>query len=147
VQLFNSTLALPGLAIPLNMALSQDPSALTDRNISVVAGAQDMELSSLTLGHLLEQQSKLYRNHQAVVFPWQGVRLTYAQLSDRSEVVARSLLATGLRPGDHVGIFAGNCYQYIEMFLGTGRIGCPLVVLNSTYTPQELQNAISVSRE
>jgi acyl-CoA synthetase (AMP-forming)/AMP-acid ligase II len=129
------------------MTPPQELPVFTDTDISVVAGARDKELSSLTLGSLLEQQTKLYRNRQAVVFPWQGVRLTYGQLSERCVAVARSLLAAGLQPGEHVGIFAGNCYQYIEVFLGAGYIGCPLVVLNSTYTPQELQNAVSVSRE
>jgi acyl-CoA synthetase (AMP-forming)/AMP-acid ligase II len=33
------------------------------------------------------------------------------------------MLEMGLRKGDCVGVMAGNCYQYIEVFLGGGRIG------------------------
>jgi acyl-CoA synthetase (AMP-forming)/AMP-acid ligase II len=129
------------------MAFIQSSFSPPDDDISIVAGPRDVDLLSLTLGGLLQEQAKLYHDRQAVVFPWQGTRLTYGQLSQRSKTVALALLAAGLQPGDHVGIFAGNCYQYIEMFLGAGRIGCPFVILNSTYSPQELLNAVSVSRE
>ena len=112
-----------------------------------VSGPRDVPLLSLTLGALLEEQRELHREREAVVFPWQGVRLTYEQLSARSLIVACSLLAAGLEHGDSVGIMAGNCYQYVETFLAAGRIGCPVVVLNNTYSPQELLNAISVSCE
>ena len=57
------------------------------------------------------------------------------------------MLGMGLRHGDSVGIMAGNCYQYIEVFLGGARIGCPVVVLNTTYTPAELERAVRTSCE
>lgn len=44
-----------------------------------------------------------------------------------------------------MGIIAGNCYQYIELFLGAARIGCPYVVFNNTYSPDELKNAVLAS--
>ncbi|KAK7885648.1 hypothetical protein LTR67_009999 [Exophiala xenobiotica] len=39
---------------------------------------------------------------------------------------------------------AGNCYQYVEAFLAAARIGCPFVVLNNTYSPKEVVNALRV---
>ncbi|KAK5263938.1 hypothetical protein LTR96_010656 [Exophiala xenobiotica] len=39
---------------------------------------------------------------------------------------------------------AGNCYQYVETFLAAARIGCPFVVLNNTYSPKEVVNALLV---
>lgn len=119
-------------------------TAVTE-NASVVSGPRDVPLLSFTLGELLEKQARLYGSREAIGFPQQKVRLTYQQLADRSKTVASSLLAAGLRHGDKVGIMAGNCYQYIEMFLAGGRIGCPVVVLNNTYSPQELLNAVSAS--
>jgi acyl-CoA synthetase (AMP-forming)/AMP-acid ligase II len=80
-----------------------------------------------------------------VGIPWQNCRLSYRQLSERSKSLAKSMLEAGLQHGDCVGIMAGNCYQYIEVFLGAGRIGCPVVVLNNTYSPAELSNAASAS--
>jgi acyl-CoA synthetase (AMP-forming)/AMP-acid ligase II len=60
-------------------------------------------------------------------------------------ILAKAMLGMGLRNGDCIGIMAGNCYQYIEIFLGGGRIGCPVVVLNNTYTPGELKSAVQRS--
>ncbi len=114
---------------------------------SIVSGSSDVPLLSLTLGELLKKQAELYSSREAVVFPQQRVRFTYQQLSELSKTVANSLLAAGLSHGDKVGIMAGNCYQYIVLFLAGGRIGCPVVVLNNTYSPQELLNAVSASRE
>ncbi|PYH80935.1 acetyl-CoA synthetase-like protein [Aspergillus uvarum CBS 121591] len=70
-----------------------------------------------TLGELIDLQEAEYGSKVAVVVPWQSVRLSYRQLGERSRVLAQAMLNMGLRPGDCVGIMAGNCYQYIEVFL------------------------------
>ncbi|QLI67972.1 Acyl-CoA ligase sidI [Metarhizium brunneum] len=114
-------------------------------NLSIVAGATDNPLWTMTLGELIETQAKCYGGRTAVVFPWQNISRTYHSLSLRSKLIAKALLAAGLQHGDCVAITAGNCYQYIEVFFGAARIGCPVVVLNSTYTPTELQRAVSFS--
>lgn len=106
-----------------------------------------MPLWHKTIGCLIDEQSQRYGENIAVSFPWQKVRMTYRQLAYRSRLVANSIFQAGLQPGDRVGIMAGNCYQYIETFLGSGRIGCPAVVLNTTYSPQELLRAVMQSRK
>lgn len=116
-------------------------------NLSVVSGPQAAPLWSKTLGSLIEEQTRQYGDRMAVSFPWQGVRMTYQQLAHRSRLVANSISQVGLQPSDCVGILAGNCYQYIEMFLGSGRAGCPVMVLNNTYTPQELLRAVALTRK
>jgi acyl-CoA synthetase (AMP-forming)/AMP-acid ligase II len=112
-------------------------------NPSFVAGVSDKPLWTITLGSLIETQARQYGERNAAVFPWQKVSLTYRDLLSRSKLVAKALLAAGLKHGDCVAITAGNCYQYIEVFLGAARIGCPVVVLNSTYTPSELLRAVT----
>ena len=113
---------------------------------ALIYGPQDPPLCTKTLGTVIEEQAVAYGDRPAVVVPWQSVRLSYRDLAERSLVVAKALLSTGcIRQGDCVGIMAGNCYQYVEVFLGAARIGCPVVVLNNTYTPDELRNAVSIS--
>jgi mevalonyl-CoA ligase len=116
------------------------------QDISLVFGPRDAPLCITTLGGLIEKQANDFSERTAVAFPWQQVRMSYRQLRGRSKIVAKSILEAGLQYGDCVGIMAGNCHQYIEVFLGAGRIGCPVVVLNNTYSPQELLNAVSLSR-
>ncbi|KAJ5103934.1 acetyl-CoA synthetase-like protein [Penicillium argentinense] len=113
--------------------------------LAMVHGPNEPPLWNKTVGSLIDEQASRYETHLAAIFPWQSVRLTYRQLADRSKIVARALLEMGLRNGDCVGIMAGNCHQYLEIFLGGGRVGCPVVVLNNTYTPEELKNAVQRS--
>lgn len=117
----------------------------TSESQSYVSGPLTPALWSKTLSHLIEEQAVRYGSHTAAAFPWQDVRLSYRDLWDHSETLAKAMLSCGLQHGDCVAIMAGNCFQYITAFLGAARIGCPYVVLNNTYSPQELTNALSLS--
>ncbi|KAH7021852.1 hypothetical protein EDB80DRAFT_758189 [Ilyonectria destructans] len=98
-----------------------------------------------TLGTLLDEQAARLEDRPALLVPWKSIRLSFRQLAERSKLIAKALLQLGLHHGDSMGIMAGNCSKYIEVFLGGARIGCPVVVLNNTYTPEELLNAATIS--
>ncbi|KAK5738940.1 putative NRPS-like protein biosynthetic cluster [Elasticomyces elasticus] len=118
-------------------------SSYTDK--SLVYGPTDSSLWSITLGALAEVQARVYGDRTAVVFPEQKIRRSYRDLFLRSTMISRALIESGLGPEDCIGIYAGNCCEYLEVFLGAASIGCPVVVLNSNYTPAELQNAVTFS--
>ena len=118
-----------------------------DSKLGFVQGSTEPTLWSETLGNFIDKQAAQYEDRVAAIFPWQSVRLSYRQLADQSKLLAKAMLEMGLRKGDCIGIMAGNCYQYIEIFLGGGRIGCPVVVLNNTYIPGELMSAVQKSCE
>ncbi|KAH8896860.1 4-coumarate-CoA ligase [Thozetella sp. PMI_491] len=110
--------------------------------LSLVQGPSSPPLWTKTLGEVVAEQEARFGNRVALIIPWQNVRLTYRDLAHRSKAAAKAMLDAGLRHGDCVGIFAGNCHQYLELFLATARIGCPYVVLNNTYSPEELLSAV-----
>lgn len=118
-------------------------TAESSRNLSIVHGPTQDALWSLTIGALINNQARTYGERRAVTFPRQKTARTYLDLLIRSKFVAKALVESGLKYGDRVGITAGNCVEYIEVFLGAARIGCPVVVLNSTYIPEELFRAIT----
>ena len=93
----------------------------------------------------MNQQAQKNGDRTAAVFSWQQQRFSYLQLAQRSKILAQSMLEAGLKHGDRVGIMAGNCFQYIECFLGAGRIGCLFVVFNIAFTVQEFKLALSTS--
>lgn len=109
---------------------------------SFVKGPTSPLLWNKTLGSLITSQAKQYGSKDAVVVPWQNVRLSYNDLEEASRKVALALLSADLRHGDTVGIVAGNRAEYIEILLGTARVGVISVVLNNTYTPTELKAAV-----
>lgn len=112
---------------------------------SFLQGDQNPTLYSTVLANLIDEQAAKNGSHVAAVFSWQNHSITYEQLAERSRLLAKAMLEAGLKHGDTVGIMAGNCYQYIEAFLGAARIGCPFVVFNNTYSAKELVAALAVS--
>jgi long-chain acyl-CoA synthetase len=58
------------------------------------------------------------------------IRLTYGEMEERANRLARALVEMGVEPGDRVGIFLTNCFQYIEMFYAITKIGAVFVSLN-----------------
>lgn len=109
--------------------------------LSLTDGPKEPCLWRMTIGDLIKERAAGLKTKTAVIIPWQKFRCTYGQLAERSRLVSLALLHYGLRHGDCVGIMAGNRFEYIDVFLGASRIGCPVVLLNNTYSPSELLNA------
>ncbi|KAL1837606.1 hypothetical protein VTK73DRAFT_4642 [Phialemonium thermophilum] len=124
---------------PVQDGLSDAP---TTQRLSVVYGPTDPPLVDLTLGELLDLQCLHHGAQECLVIPWTGARWTYNELNHQSRLLARALLAMGVREGDRVGIMAGNCEQYAAVFFAVTRIGAILVILNNTYTASEAQYAL-----
>lgn len=118
-----------------------------EHEASLVNGPSTPSLWSKPLAEVIKEQANKYAEREAVIVPWQSARLTYGRLGERSALVAKALLDTGVKRGDCVGIMAGNCYQYIEVFLGAGRIGTPVAVFNTSFSPQDLETMIARTGE
>ncbi len=72
-------------------------------------------------------------------FLWYGAALSYAQLDAASDAFAARLLASGLRPGEPVALFMGNCPQYVVAHVGiqkAGAVVCPCGPLNKAHELQ-----------
>lgn len=89
-----------------------------------------------TLGDLLLRAADRVPDRLALVLPTQ--KATFAELRDGAIRVARSLLANGVRPGDHVGILIPNCIEYAECLFGVALLGCVAVPLNARHKATEL---------
>ncbi|GAB2854952.1 FadD3 family acyl-CoA ligase [Actinoallomurus bryophytorum] len=66
------------------------------------------------------------------------VSLSYAELHREVQTTARALVALGIGPGDRVGIWAPNSWQWVGSALAVTYIGAVLVPLNSRYTGHEV---------
>lgn len=114
-----------------------------DSSCAVVKGPTESPLwLSTTVGDIVNEQAAKFGSKEIAVFPWQGVRLSYAELAERGKLVARALLHVGVRSNDCVAILAGNRSEYLEVAVGGALIGCSVLVLHTTYKPWELQNAL-----
>ena len=82
----------------------------------------------MNIASLIEQSCKENADKFCVVDG--DHRLTYRDMEERANRLARALVEMGVEPGDRVGIFLTNCFQYIEMFYAITKIGAIFVSLN-----------------
>jgi acyl-CoA synthetase (AMP-forming)/AMP-acid ligase II len=73
----------------------------------------------------------------AFVTPEDGVTLTYAQLSDRVEALARGLAGAGVRRGDRIALTLPNGPEFVQIILATALLGAAASPLNPAYTESE----------
>ena len=64
---------------------------------------------------------------------------TYSEFRDDVDTFARSLIALGVKPGDHVAIWATNVPQWYITFWATTKIGAVLVTVNTAYKIYEAE--------
>lgn len=110
--------------------------------LSIVHGPADVPLLDFKLADFLDFQCIKYGSKECLVIPWTGARWTYEWLRQESVWLARAMAERGIRPGDRIGIMAGNCEHYAVIFFACTRIGAILVILNNTYTASEAHYAL-----
>jgi acyl-CoA synthetase (AMP-forming)/AMP-acid ligase II len=68
-----------------------------------------------------------------------GKRRTYGQMEERANRLAHHLQAVGVRPGDHVGIYALNSVEWVEIMWAVFKIRAVWVNINFRYVEEELR--------
>ena len=66
-------------------------------------------------------------------------RRTYAQLEARANQLAHHLIAQGIGPGDHVGVYGANSVEWIEAALAAYKVRAVPVNVNFRYVEEELR--------
>jgi fatty-acyl-CoA synthase len=69
-------------------------------------------------------------------------RMTWGELRERVIAIAKGMLAVGLRPGDHVGLFLPNCAEFLILWLAAARIGAVTIPFNTRYGRFELEHVL-----
>jgi acyl-CoA synthetase (AMP-forming)/AMP-acid ligase II len=72
-----------------------------------------------------------------------GRVVTYAQLNQRSNRIANTLIAKGVRPGSHVGFLGKNSAAFFEVWVGANKAGCALAPLNWRSVPPEIAGVVN----
>jgi acyl-CoA synthetase (AMP-forming)/AMP-acid ligase II len=66
-------------------------------------------------------------------------QVTYRELEARANGIAHTLLDMGVQPGDHVGIFATNCIEWVESLMAIYKVRARAVNINYRYVEEELR--------
>jgi fatty-acyl-CoA synthase len=113
--------------------------------IAYASGTSTVPLLGQTIGQNLAATVARHGDREALVVPFQDVRLTYEELAHEVERVARLLLSMGLEKGDRLGIWSPNCAEWVLVQYATAQVGVILVNLNPAYRTSEVQYALAQS--
>jgi len=114
-------------------------TALSSSVLSYAHGTSPTPLLGQTIGDNLRTTAERFPDRAALVVRWQNYRATYRQLWDETTRLARSLLALGVQPGDRVGIWATNRFEWVVVQYASARVGAILVNINPAYQAPELE--------
>ena len=87
------------------------------------------------------------RRHPELAASWfQGRTRTYAELDRSTSELAAGLLASGVKPGDHVCILDKNSDAYYELMLAVTKAGAIATPINWRLTPAEVAKVADDAR-
>ena len=67
-------------------------------------------------------------------------RISYAEYGDLVERTARGFVAAGIRPGDMIGIYLPNCWEFGVAFHAATMAGAIPTTMNPTYRDREVHH-------
>lgn len=108
-----------------------------------VVGDRSPQLLEMTIPQLFARTVAQHGPREAAVFVEQGRRFTWDQLSQAVDAFAAGLLALGLKPGDRVGIWSPNRWEWLVTQFATARAGLIMVNINPAYRLSELEYALN----
>jgi len=88
----------------------------------------------------LKINAKKNPDKKAIVF--YGKEISYKELNESSNRFANYLINNGIKKGDRVGIFMGNCPQYIIAHFGIQKMGGVVCPINPMFKEMELKYQI-----
>ncbi|HEX6777745.1 MAG TPA: AMP-binding protein, partial [Ktedonobacterales bacterium] len=110
------------------------------------AESDGFELLNTTIGDLLDERAASNPDQEAVIYsaypefgPLLSARWTYQEYRERSNQVAKGLIALGLQKGEHIAVWALNWPEWLLLEMAAAKAGLVLATANPTYRSAELE--------
>jgi acyl-CoA synthetase (AMP-forming)/AMP-acid ligase II len=97
----------------------------------------------LVLGDIVRLNARRYADKKAIVGDKES--LTFEQLNNMANRIADGLLSTGLKPGDRVAIWSGNCIRFVPIIFAVWKCGAIIVPMNSRFKTKEAKYVLQNS--
>ncbi len=94
-------------------------------------------------GDLLAERARITPDKTALISIETSERLTYAELNDRAERAAATILEAGMAASDRYGILAYNSIEFLSFFFAAAKTGAIAVPLSTRATAHELEQIVS----
>lgn len=111
--------------------------------LSYVCGTSSEPLLYKTVGAVLEDAATRWGDQDSLIVPHQEVRWSWRELNEAADRFAAGLLSLGLVPGDRIGIWSPNRYEWVVTQFASAKAGLILVNVNPAYRLSELEFALN----
>jgi fatty-acyl-CoA synthase len=98
-----------------------------------------------TIGQVIGETAARYPENPALIHPQSGVRQNYREFYTSCRDVAKGLMASGIKRGDHVSVWTTNIPEWVYLQFSLGMIGGVLVTVNTNYQSHELEYILKQS--
>jgi fatty-acyl-CoA synthase len=102
-------------------------------------------LRDVTLGRLLDEIVAQNPDGEALVYTDRDYRMTWRQVGEQTDRLARGLMAMGIQKGEKVAVWATNVPDWFLLMFATAKIGAVLLTVNTQYRRTELAYVLGQS--
>ncbi len=110
---------------------------------SYMTGEGSGQLLYETIGRCFDRVAEQNADTLALVVRHQDIRWTYREFRKQVDRLATGLIALGIEPGDRVGIWGPNSYEWVLTQFATAKIGAIMVCINPAYRLYELEYVLN----
>ena len=110
------------------------------------AESEGIDLLNTTIGDLFDRRVNKLPTQEAIVYscyPEFGdalnIRWTYQEYQERTNQIAKGLLALGLGKGDHIAVLAANVPEWPLLMMAAAKAGLVLVTVNPVLREAEIE--------
>ena len=97
-----------------------------------------------TIGAALDEATEKYGDRVAFVF--ENGLVTFNQLKQTSDIIARGFLGLGVGKGDKAAIWMAGYAEWAFVYFALARIGAIMVPVNTRYRPEEVEYLLNKSK-
>jgi long-chain acyl-CoA synthetase len=94
-----------------------------------------------TIAEILPHSARVHGDRVALIVD--SRQLGFRELDALSNRIANGLVASGVQPGDRVGLFGPNSWQWLVSYYGIAKAGAVVNPLSSMLTADEVQYAVN----
>jgi len=104
----------------------------------------DDKWTDKTIGMALDDAARQYGDRVATVF--HNGPITYNQLKQSADLIARGFLKLGIGKGDKVAVWIAGYSEWAFIYFALTRLGAIIVPVNTRYRPEEIEYVLNKSR-
>jgi len=97
----------------------------------------------MNISDLLVRNANKFPDKTAVVS--ESLSFSFRELNDRVNRLANSLLDSGLRKGDRIGVLVHNGHQFLELYFASAKTGAVFCPYNNHFKQSELKDVLDYS--